>query len=274
MTPGGTTWLGLLGAQWLMLCSALLTLVLLAEAFLGHYRSGFAVKMQYSPFVAGLGLVAAFTFALAAPHGEWTRVSLRVAGWLAITLSVVGVGFHWYYGVIEKPGGVRWLLHHLMYHAPLFAPLGLAVAGGTALIADGSLGARPVIADVTPSETSAMLTAAAMVGLMIQVALLHYRGAFKNPVMYAPLVVPFLAVGGAAWHLVEWSPRSADVYVAGLWATFLLGFSGWGWHLRGLDRMMGGLYLSHPNLLEGPPPVAPLLFALVSACGIVGVKLL
>lgn len=273
MNPGGSTWLGLLGAQWLMIWGTLLTLVLLMEAFLGHYRSGFTVRMQYSPFVVGLGLLGAFTCGIALPRAEVTRLAFRIAGWSAILLSAVGVGFHWYYGVVEKPGGVRWLLHHLMYHAPLFAPLGLAVAGGVALIAEASLGGHAVIGNLSPPRFSVILTAAALSGLMIQVAILHYRGAFKNPAMYAPLIVPLFALGAALWHLV-WTGGSGNAYVAALWLTLLLGFGGWGWHLRGLDRMMAGLYVSHPNLLEGPPPVAPLLFALVAAVGIVGARLL
>jgi hypothetical protein len=38
--------------------------------------------------------------------------------------------------------------------------------------------------------------------------------------------------------------------------------------------MMGGLYVALPNVLEGPPSVAPLLFALSAAQGLVGATLL
>jgi hypothetical protein len=274
VTAGGDVWLGMLGAQWLSLCTALFTLALLTEAFLGHYRSGFSVKMQYSPFIVGLSLVVALSLAIATPHAEWTRLVLSVTGWAAIALSMIGVGFHYYYGIIEKPGGHRWLLHHLMYHAPLLAPLGLAVAGAMALIADASLGVTTVLGVFSPAGMTVLVVVAALVGLMLQVAVLHYRGAFKNPAMYAPLLIALGAVVAAAWRFFAPSATSAAVYDASLWIVFLLGFSGWGWHLRGLDRMMGGLYVALPNLLEGPPPTAPLLFALLAAQGIVGEKLL
>jgi hypothetical protein len=264
----------MLGAQWLSLGTALFTLALLSEAFLGHYRSGFAVRMQYSPFVVGLALVGALVLAVVAPGFDWTLPAMRTTAWLAIGLSIAGVGFHYYYGIIEKPGGHRWLLHHLMYHAPLLAPLGLAVAGAMTLVAAASFSATSWLGLAPPPRATAIVVAAALLGLTLQVGVLHYRGAFKNPVMYAPLVISFGAASGAVWHLCAPSPTSARVYESSLWIVFLLGFSGWGWHLRGLDRMMGGLYVALPNLLEGPPPIAPLLFALLAAQGIVGEKLL
>jgi hypothetical protein len=271
---GGAVWLGMLGAQWLSLCTALFTLALLSESFLGHYRSGFAVKMQYSPFVIGLALVIALALAVAAPRYMWTPLVLRVAGWSAIALSIVGFGFHYYFGIIEKPGGHRWLLHHLMYHAPLLAPLGLAAAGGMALIVDASLRGAALFGAFPPARAMTVVVAVTLLGLLVQVAIYHYRGAFKNPVMYAPLAISLATVGIAAWRLQAQSPLSVRAYDVALWVVFLLGFSGWGWHLRGLDRMMGGLYVALPNVLEGPPPIAPLLFALLAAQGIVGEHLL
>jgi hypothetical protein len=274
VTAGGSSWLGMLGAQWLSLSTALFTFALLSDAFLGHYRSGFAVRMQYSPFAVGLALAAALLLAMVSPHGDWTRVALRVAGWTAIALSIVGVGFHYYYGIVEKPGGYRWLLHHLMYHAPLLAPLGLTVAGAMALIADASLGGTAVLGLVSPAAATALVLAVALIGFMLQVAVYHYRGAFKNPAMYVPLVISVGAAVSAAWSV--WSPSgaAARVYEVALWIVFLLGFFGWGWHLRGLDRMMGGLYVALPNILEGPPPTAPLLFSVLAAQGLLGEHLL
>lgn len=274
MNAGGDVWLGMHGAQWLALSSALFTLALLTDAFLGHYRSGFEVRMQYSPFVLGAGLLAAFAIALVAPGSSWTRPLLRITGWAAIGLAVTGVAFHYYYGIVEKPGGHRWLLHHLMYHAPLLAPLGLAVAGAMALIADASLGGTELLGIASPARATLVVVAAALIGLMAQVAILHYRGAYKNPAMYAPLVISIGAAGVALWRGAASSPASIRTYEIALWVVFLTGFSGWGWHLRGIDRMMGGLYVALPNVLEGPPSMAPLLFALVAAQGLVGEKLL
>ena len=46
-----------------------------------------------------------------------------------------------------------------------------------------------------------------------------------------------------------------------LWGTILLAFVGLGMHLRGIDRQMGGLHLLHSNILQGPPPLAPAVYA-------------
>jgi hypothetical protein len=274
VSAGGDVWLGMHGAQWLSLCSALFTLALLTDAFLGHYRSGFEVRMQYSPFVLGAGLVAAFATSLVAPGFSWTRPLLRVTGWAAIGLAVTGVAFHYYYGIVEKPGGHRWLLHHLMYHAPLLAPLGLAVAGAMALVIDASLGGTTVLGIASPARWTLGIVVAGLIGMMAQVAILHYRGAYKNPAMYAPLVISVGAAGMALWRGAASSPISIRAYESALWVVFLLGFSGWGWHLRGIDRMMGGLYVGLPNVMEGPPTMAPLLFALLAAQGLIGETLL
>jgi hypothetical protein len=39
-------------------------------------------------------------------------------------------------------------------------------------------------------------------------------------------------------------------------------------HLRGLDRQMGGLHVFLFNLLQGPPALAPAVYAALAAVGI------
>ena len=92
------------------LVTAALTLLLLADALAGHYRSGFMFRSQYAPFVSGGLLIVSAVTAGVAPHLSWTNATLRAAGWLAIIAGAVGFGFHHYYGIAKKPGGYRWLL--------------------------------------------------------------------------------------------------------------------------------------------------------------------
>jgi len=273
-SPGGAVWLGMRGAQWLAICGAVFIAALLWESLLGDLRRGFGTRMQYLTYVLGVALLASLALTAALPHSYWLRLVLQTAGWAAIVLAVIGTAFHYYYAVIRKPGGRRWLLYNLMYHAPLFAPLGLATAGATGLIVAASLAGNDVAPHVNPSRATAIVVAASLVGLMMQIAVLHYRGAYNNPLMYAPLVLPLGAVVGGIWIAAAASPMVSRVYVVGLWITFLTAFVGLGMHLRGLDRMMGGLYVALPNVLEGPPPVAPLLMALLALQGIIGVRLL
>jgi hypothetical protein len=108
----------------------------------------------------------------------------------------------------------------------------------------------------------------------LQTTILHYRGAFNNPAMYAPLTAPLLAVVADVWILV--APNGVMLYALTIlfWLTFLVGFVGLGMHLRGFGRQMGGLYVPLFNLLEGPPAWAPAFFAGFSAVGLITMHLL
>jgi hypothetical protein len=44
-------------------------------------------------------------------------------------------------------------------------------------------------------------------------------------------------------------------------------------HLRGIDRQMGGLHLLQPNLLQGPPPLAPAVYAGFAVIGLLALGL-
>jgi hypothetical protein len=110
--------------------------------------------------------------------------------------------------------------------------------------------------------------------VILQTGVLHYRGAFNNPAMYAPLTAPPLAAVACAWTALAPASRVAlTVSTILLWLTFLVGFVGLGMHLRGLGRQMGGLYVTVFNWLEGPPAFAPALFIGLAAIGLMIVRL-
>jgi hypothetical protein len=111
-------------------------------------------------------------------------------------------------------------------------------------------------------------------GAVLQTGILHYRGAFNNPLMYAPFVAPLSAVCASVWTLLAASHVASRTLAVLLWLTFLTGFVGLGMHLRGLSRQMGGLYVALFNWLEGPPACAPALFAGFAAVGLIAIYLL
>ncbi|MCA1601975.1 MAG: hypothetical protein LC776_10165 [Acidobacteria bacterium] len=266
--------LGLNPFAWVALIAAALTLLLLADALAGHYRSGFAFRAQYAPFLSG-GLLIVFTLiAIMMPNVAWANTALRGAGWVAVATGIIGFGFHHYYGIAKKPGGYRWLLHYLMYGVPQLAPLALAVTGVLSLIAARGLAGETSIAGLNLRPALLVVIAVALAGAILQAGILHYRGAFNNAAMYAPMTVPLLAVISSLWVLVAPSPAALIALAILLWLTLLTGFVGLGMHLRGFDRQMGGLYISLFNLLEGPPAWAPALFAGFAAVGLVAVYLL
>lgn len=270
----GTPWIGLFPFQWIALNAALLTLLVMADALAGHYRSGFGFRSQYAPFVSGGLLIIATVNASIAPEDAWANLALRASGWLAIISGAVGLGFHHYYGIAKKPGGYKWFLHYLMYGAPQLAPLALSATGVLALITARGLRGQTSFVGLDLRSALFVFVAIALMGAILQSGILHYRGAFNNPAMYAPFAAPLLAVLASLWIVLAPS-RAASVAVSILlWLTFLTGFVGTGMHLRGFGRQMGGLYVTVFNWLEGPPAFAPALFAGFAAVGLVTMYLL
>lgn len=269
-----SAFLGWTGFQWLSVLAALMAVLVMVDAFIGHFRSGFKVAAQYTPLAVGATLAAAGMLAAAAPGVEWVRHVLRVAGWLAVVTGIIGAGFHHYYGIVGKPGGYGWLLHNLLYQAPQLAPLSLSAVGALAIIAAEGLHGASQLAGLRLQSGALVVVALALTGAALQASLLHYRGAFNNPLMYAPLTTPVLAAAAVPWIMLaggRWPVLAATVF---LWATFLVGFVGLGMHLRGFDRMMGGLRVSLPNVLDGPAVAAPALFTGFAAAGLVALHLL
>jgi hypothetical protein len=270
----GTPFIGLYPFQWIALITAALTLLLLADAFAGHYRSGFVFRSQFAPFISGGLLIATAISAVLKPDAAWTNPALRVAGWLAIVSGVVGFVFHHYYGIVKKPGGYKWLLHYLMYGAPQLAPLALSLAGVLALVAANGLTNGVIFAGVSLRSSLLILVAIALAGATLQATILHYRGAFNNPLMYAPLSAPALAIIMSIGIIVVPNEVMSLVLAILLWLTFLIGFVGLGMHLRGFGRQMGGLYVTIFNWLGGPPAFAPALFTVFAAVGLITIHFL
>ena len=268
------SFIGLNPFQWIALLVALLTLLVLADAWAGHYRRGFIHRAQYAPFLSGGLLVIFAVAAVVAPRTCWIEVALRATGWLAIAAGLIGFCFHHYYGIVRKPGGYKWLLNSLMYGAPPLAPLALTAMGVFALIAERGLVGAPDIAGI-PIRTALLATiVVSLFGAIVQAGILHFRGAFNNPLMYAPLTIPVFTVFAGIWMMVEPSHVALIALVSLFWLTLLTGFVGLGMHLRGFDRQMAGLYVPLFNWLQGPPAFAPTLFVGLAAIGLVTTGLL
>ena len=265
--------LGLHAFQWILLLVVCMTMLLLADAWAGHYRRDFARRVQYIPFPIG-GLLVIFALAaVIAPHARPIGFGLRTVSWLSIVAGFAGFGFHHYYGLARKPGGYRRWLDSVMYGAPPLAPLALTIMGALALLARrGELGQADV-AGMSIRAALLIVTVIGLLGAIAQAAILHFRGAFNNPLMYAPLTIPVLATLAGIWVLVAPSAPARTAVIVLFWLTLLTGFVGLGMHLRGLDRQMGGLYVPLFNWLQGPPAFAPALFAGLAALGLVATAL-
>ena len=266
--------MGLSPFQWIALVVVYLTLLIIAEAFVGHYRRGFVSRSQYAPFISGALLIPTVLVTVFVPWLSPANVALQIAAWIAIVFGLVGAGFHHYYGLAKKAGGYKWLLHNLMYGPPPLAPLALTITGALALITARAFANHSTIGGVSLRTAFLILIAVAMSGATLQATILHYRGAFNNPIMFAPLIVPVLAILLAILILVSANTVMVVLFTIVFWLTFLMGFVGLGMHLRGYGRQMGGLFVIVFNLLEGPAVSAPALFTGFAAVGLIVVYLL
>jgi hypothetical protein len=143
--------------------------------------------------------------------------------------------------------------------------------GVFALIAEKGLAGAPDIAGF-PIRTALLATVVvSLFGAILQAGVLHFRGAFNNLLIYAPLTIPVFTALVGIWMVVEPIHIALVALVSLFWLTLLVGL---GMHLRGFDRQMAGLYIPLFNWLQGPPAFAPALFVGLAAIGLVTTGLL
>ncbi len=251
----------------------LATSVLLDSA-LEHYRGSFENRAMYTPLV-----VAALSLATSAhgtadrrPVAHRTRQGVHAA---AAATGLVGTGFH-LFNVLKRPGGLAW--QNLFYGAPVGAPMALLLSGllGAAAeqVRDTPRGRVPRLFGLPAGRTLAAVCSLGMIGTAGESGLLHFRGAFHNPVMFAPVTVP--PVGAALLLETAAGPPRRDRWLTRWWmrATALLGFAGVGFHAWGVHRNMGGWRNWRQNLLSGPPLPAPPSFTGLALAGLAALALL
>jgi hypothetical protein len=164
----------------------------------------------------------------------------------AILTGLLGNWFH-LRQLARRPGGVTW--EGLFYAAPVGAPGALTLAGLAGLGAEATRR--------TPRRLAALTAAGGLLATTAEIALLHFRGAFHERAMYAPLILPPAAA--LALAQTARNPNSGTKARARslLRATAALGLVGTAFHARGIARQMGGWRNWSQNLQAGPPLPAP-----------------
>jgi hypothetical protein len=97
--------------------------------------------------------------------------------------------------------------------------------------------------------------AVSIAGTAAEAALLHFRGAYHNPVMWVPVTVTPLAALVLARAAL--TGRVSWIVTAAMALTAALGLAGSGFHAYGISRDMGGWRNWRQNLFAGPPLPAP-----------------
>ncbi len=237
----------------------------LADSTLEHYRGSFDNKAMVLPLAAStFSLVTDMAVALHGPPrgGEAIGMSVHAAG--ALT-GAAGLAFH-AYNLTKAPGRLRWST--LFYQAPIGAPAALILAStlgaaGQALTAGAShLGPVPLRSGRALAGASAI----GLAGTAAEAALLHFRGAYHNPVMWLPVTIPPLSAMALARAAV--TGRFGRITTAALAVTAALGLIGSGFHAYGIGRNMGGWRNWRQNLLSGPPLPAPPAFTGLAVAGL------
>jgi hypothetical protein len=247
--------------------AAVLSVAVLADSALDHYRGSFRDPFMVAPLAAATALLATSSRRAAGEvgvKGKGEHVFAMLAG-------AAGLGFH-FWNISKRPDSVTW--NNLFYGAPVGAPAALILAGaggaaaGALQINHGQLG--PV--SIATGRPLAGVVALGLVGTAAEAGLLHFRGAYHNPFMWAPVTLPPIAALSLARDVILGKPRAVTTALLG--ATAALGIVGAGFHAWGVHRNMGGWRNWRQNLLAGPPIPAPPAFTGLALIGLAALMLM
>lgn len=235
--------------------AAVLAGAVLGDASIEHYRGSFGNRLMPAPLVGsalGLGTDLALASAGTVAGGlAPLAMSVHAAN---VAVGTAGLGFH-AYNITKQVGGVRW--GTIFYQAPIGAPAALILAGALGAAAQ-TLAAGQAALGPVPLLSGRMLAATCAFGIAgtaAEAALLHFRGAYHNPVMWVPVTVtPLAALALARTALTG---RVTWITTAALAVTAAIGLVGAGFHAYGISRNMGGWRNWRQNLMSGPPLPAP-----------------
>jgi hypothetical protein len=232
--------------------ASMLSLSVLADSGIEHYRGSFANPAMVLPIAAsGAGLILNGREVIA-PDRSGSRVAARAGNLASALIGVAGLGFH-LFNVGKQPGGFR--LNNIFYKAPVGAPAALALAGivGAAGWSVERRGGEALGGN--PGRTVGAVVAGGLLGTVGEAGLLHFRGAYHNPAMWLPVTLPPIAAACLARDSLIARPRRSSAVA--LAATAALGVVGSAFHAFGVARNMGGWRNWRQTLLAGPPVPAP-----------------
>ena len=235
--------------------AALLAGAVLADSSIEHYRGSFANRAMPAPLI-GSALGFGTDAVIAAGGSVAPGLAPLAMGVHAANAAIggAGLGFH-AYNIARQVGGVRW--GTLFYQAPIGAPAALILAGtlGAAAqaLARGQAALGPV--PLLSGRVLAGACAFGIAGTAAEAALLHFRGAYHNPVMWVPVTLTPLAA--LVLGRTALTGRVTWITTAALAVTAALGLAGAGFHAYGISRNMGGWRNWRQNLFAGPPLPAP-----------------
>jgi hypothetical protein len=253
--------------------SGILALSVLADSGVEHYRGSFENKAMFTPLVMSALSLAVSAHGTADNRPDAHRMRDAVYAAAALT-GVAGTGFH-VYNVLKRPGRLSW--QNLFYGAPLGAPMAILLSGLLGVYSErlrDDNNTTPKVFGLPAGRALAALSGAGLLGTAGEAGLLHFRGAYHNPFMYAPVTIPPVAAGLLGTAAAGFSGRTRWLTRWWLRLTALLGFAGAGFHAYGVSRNMGGWRNWRQTVLNGPPLPAPPSFTGLALAGLAALGLL
>jgi len=242
-------------------------LVLVADISLAHSVNGFENPAEWIPLVfsASGGVVMATLLGAPDPRsGAAGRVG-EVVGWLAVTVGVAGLLWHLSGEFFQEVG-----LSSLVYSAPFVAPLSYTGLGLLLLLNRRMDGDHE-------REWGRWVLFLALLGIVGNFGLSlsdHARNGFFDAREWIAVVAAAFGVGGVLTAVLSPASRPARrVAWASLGLQVVVGFLGFGFHVSPLFTERSSATVME-QLVYGPPPFAPLLFANLAAPGALGLWVL
>jgi hypothetical protein len=252
----------------------MLAFSVLADSALEHYRGSFHNKAMFAPLAASSLSLAASLHGSGDPRYGAHGGRHAVYAFSALT-GLAGLVFHTW-NIAKRPSGFSWL--NLFYAAPIGAPAALILCGTLGFSAErvrnNQPGTVPQLFDLPAGRALALMSSAGILGTVGEAGLLHFRGAYHNPVMFLPVTLPPLTAVLLANTAVGRARRNRRLTRWALKATAALGALGVGFHAYGVQRNMGGWYNWRQTLLNGPPLPAPPSFTGLALAGLAALGLL
>ena len=255
--------------------AATLAASVMTDSTAEHYRAGFHNRAMFvAPAMSAAALTAAMIAVTSRDHGVLSRAVFAAS---AVT-GLVGFGFH-LTNVSRRVGG--WNSTNVFHGAPIAAPLAITMSGvlgfAASRLAESGM-SRNDGSSARASRRAAValgtLSALGLTGTSMEAGVLHFRGAFQNPFMYAPVVIPPIAAVTLATAVLTRSGRVHHAAGSLLRLTGGLGIVGSAFHAWGVHRRMAGWRNWRQNVLAGPPLPAPPAFTALALAGLAALKLL
>ena len=270
----------------LLLMVAMMQIGLGVETYLAHLISGDVKPAEAIPVFLGpiFGVILLGALGVRLSRRATTLSSLIILGVAAasVVVGVVGSAFHWARVVppATAPGAaLRW--DWLIFAPPILGPLAFAGVGLLAIIAvledtqpeSGKLTLPGIISFNTPLPQTRQfmwLIAFGLYAATLSSFLDHGRTSFENVFVWTPVVLGAFGAVATTLMALYANHKAADWFIF-FWIMILmivLGVMGLGLHVNA-DLPEGTANIVWERFIRGAPVMAPMLFALMGAFGLI-----